>query len=191
MKNYARLLMFLIGIMSLLVVVSACGHRDNRAEENPYARISKTDMKYQNIQIVNFTISPRGVQETDNPQGVLKESQEICAQVLTESKLFNNVRAVNSAERESSALIIQGELTKLRIVGGGARFWIGAMAGKSEMSVYVKLIDASTGQVISQQQVNENSDPSTGAWSIGATDRALPRTVGSLIADFAINSARR
>jgi hypothetical protein len=59
------------------------------------------------------------------------------------------------------------------------------------MSVYVKLIDASTGQVVSQQQINEDSNPSTGAWSMGATDRALPRTVGSLIADYVINSARK
>jgi hypothetical protein len=178
MKKSTGLLGFISVFVCMLLIVSAC-HRGNEVQTNPYERLSKADMKYQNIQIVNFTITPRGVQETDNPKGVLEESQQTCAQVLTEARLFNNIRTVNSAEQEGSTMIIQGELTKLR------------MAGHSEMTIYVKLIDASSGRVISEQQIRENSDPSTGAWSIGATDRALPRTVGSLIADFAINAARK
>ena len=148
-------------------------------------------MKYQNIQVVNFTIASRGVQETDNPQGVLTESQQAVVQALTDSKLFDSVQSVGTGDKAVPSIIVQGELTRLRIVGGGARFWLGAMAGKSEMSVHVKLTDASTGSIISERDINEDSNPSTGAWTVGATDRVLPLQVGNLIADLVINTAKR
>ena len=83
------------------------------------------------------------------------------------------------------------KINSLRIVGGGARFWLGGMAGKSEMAVYVKLIDASTGQVITERDIRDDSNPTAGAYSMGATDRALPVSVGNLIADLVINASRK
>jgi hypothetical protein len=189
MKNRVGLLVFLIGLLSMLLVVSACGRKDH-VEENPYARLSKADMKYQNVQIVNFTISPRGVQDSD-PRELLAQTQSTCAEALMNSRLFENVKSVSSAEQANSTLLVKAELTKLRIVGGGARFWIGAMAGKSEMAFYVKLSDASTGQVITEKDIRDDTDPSSGAWSVGASDRALPAAVGNQIADLVINAARK
>ena len=189
MNSRRQLMMVIAGFMCMLLFVSACHH--NGAETNPYAKLSKADMKYQNVQLINFTISPAGVQETDNPQGVLAEAQATCAAALTDTKLFDNIKNVSSPEQTSSTLTVRGELTKLRIVGGGARFWLGGMAGKSEMAVYVKLIDASTGQVITERDIRDDSNPSAGAYSMGATDRALPVSVGNLIADLVINASRK
>jgi hypothetical protein len=190
MKKSTGLLGFISVFVCMLLIVSAC-HRDKEVQTNPYERLSKADMKYQNIQIVNFTITPRGVQETGNPQEFLAESQQNCTQTLTDSKLFTDVRTVTSAERANSTMIIQAELTKLRIVGVGTRIWIGAWAGKSEMAVNVKLIDASTGQVIDEREITDNTNPTYGAWSYGASDRTMPLRVGNVIADYAINAARR
>jgi len=189
MKDRMRLLMYVTGYICMFLIVSACHHND--VETNPYAQLSKADMKYQNIQLVNFTITPRGVQETDNPQGVLAEAQSTCAAALNDTKLFDSVKNVSKAEQAGSTLIVQGELTRLRIVGGGARFWLGGMAGKSEMAVYVKLIDASTGQVITERDIRDDSNPTAGAYSMGASDRALPVSVGNLIADLVINASRK
>ena len=189
MNSRVRLLMCVAGFMCMLLVVSACHHND--VDTNPYAKLSKADMKYQNVQLVNFTISPTGVQETDNPQGLLAEAQSTCAAALTDTKLFDSVKSVSSPEQTSSTLTVRGELTRLRIVGGGARFWLGGMAGKSEMAVYVKLIDASTGQVITERDIRDDSNPTAGAYSMGASDRALPVSVGNLIADLVINASRK
>ncbi len=188
-KNFGVLGALAVFLMMALIV-SACGRR-NHVDENPYAKISKADMKYQNVQIVNFTITPRGVQETDNPQNILAQSQSACVDTLVGSNLFDNVRSVSDPERTNSTLIVRGELTRLRIVGGGARFWIGAMAGKSEMAVYVKLIDAASGQVITEKDIRDDTDPTSGAWTVGGSDRALPAAVGNLIADLIINAARK
>jgi ABC-type uncharacterized transport system auxiliary subunit len=189
MKKYARLLLSVAGVMCMLLVVSGCGPR--QPETNPYERMSKADMKYQNVQVANFTITPRGVQETGDVQGILAESQSACIETLVGSNLFTDVKRGSNAERVNSALIVQGELTRLKIVGGGARFWIGAWAGKSEMAVYVKLINASTGQVIAEKEIRDDTDPSVGAMSIGANDRALPAQIGRLVADLVINAARK
>jgi hypothetical protein len=188
MKKYAQLLS-LAGFMCMLLVVSGCSPK--HPDTNPYEKMSKAEMKYSNIQVVNFTISSKGVQETDKPNEILAEAQTACATALANSKLFETVKTVSSAEKENSTLIVQGELTKLRIVGGGARFWIGAMAGKSEMAVYVKLINASTGLVVTESRIGDDSNPTSGAWSIGATDRALPSQVGNLIADLVVSTAKK
>ena len=120
MNSRVRFLMCVAGFMCMLLVVSACHHND--VETNPYAKLSKTDMKYQNVQLVNFTISPAGVQETDNPQGLLAEAQSTCAAALTDTKLFDSVKNVPSPEQTSSSLIVRGELTRLRIVGRWSEF---------------------------------------------------------------------
>ncbi len=189
MRKYAGLL-YAAGVMCMLLVVSGCAH-NRQPEANPYEKMSKADMKYKNIQIVNFTVSSNGVQENDNPNEILAEAQAACVTTLTESKLFETVKTVSGAEKDNSTLLVQGELRKLRIVGGGARFWIGAMAGKSEMAVYVKLINASTGSVVTESNVRDDSNPYSGAWSVGASDRALPAQVGSLIADLVINVSKK
>jgi hypothetical protein len=190
MKNRVQLLVFLAGILSVLLVASAC-HRSSDVETNPYERLSKADMKYKNAQVVNFTITPRGVAETDNPRGILSDAQSSCAAELMKSNLFENIKYVSAAERADSTLIIQGELTSLRIVGTGARIWLGAMAGRSDMAVHVKLIDAATGTVIGEKDIREDTNAMAGEYTGGATDKALPSQVGKLIAGYVIDTARK
>jgi len=190
MKNSARLSMVVVGILSVLLVVSAC-HRNEEVKTNPYERLSKADMKYKNVQLVNFFITPRGVQETDNPKGVLADAQSSCAAELMKSNLFENVKYVSTAERADSTLIVQGELTQMRIVGTGARIWLGDMAGRSEMTVHVKLIDAASGNLVSERDIREDTNPFAGAYSAGATDKMLPLQVGGLIAGYIIDTARK
>ena len=190
MNHRMRLLTFVVGFMCMLLVASAC-HRNNEVETNPYARLSKLDMKYKNIQIINFTISSRGVQETDNPQGVLADAQSNCAAELMKSNLFENVKYVSTTERADATLIVQGELTQLRIVGTGARIWLGGMAGRSEMAIHVKLIDATTGTVVGERDIRDDTNPSAGAYSAGATDKMLPQQVGGLIAGYVIDTSRK
>jgi hypothetical protein len=160
-------------------------------DENAYARLSKADMKYQNIQVADFIITPRGVAERDQPEKVLAQARSACVSVLMDSRLFENVKYVQSVERANGTLVVQAEMTSLRIVGTGARIWLGAMAGHSEMAVHVKLIDAATGAVIGEKDIKDDSNAYAGAYTAGSTDRSLPIQVGSLIADFAIHSAKK
>jgi len=191
-----ELLLIVSVLICMLIIAASCARKDaardtNSIEENPYAKLSKSDMKYRNIQMLDFTISPQGVEETNNPQNVLAEAQSVSAQALTDSKLFETVRIVAKPEEAKSTLIVQGELTQLKIVGTAARFWIGGIAGKSHMTVRIKLLDAATGAIVIEKNISEDSNPHAGAYTMGATDRVLPLQVGNLIADFVISAAKR
>jgi hypothetical protein len=188
MKNYVRLLTCIAGVLGLLLTLSGCGtkHVDTIQSMN----LSKSDMKYKNVYVANFIVSPKGVKE-DDPKSILADAQSECANALTKSNLFENVKYGSKVEETNSSLIVQGELTELRIVGGAARFWIGGLAGKSNMTVHVKLVDAATGSVVTEKDIKEDSNPTLGGYTMGATDRALPTIVGSLIAEYAVATAKR
>jgi hypothetical protein len=189
MKKNAGLLGLISVFVCMLLIVSACGGK--KADENPYAKLSKADMKYKNIQVANFTISPKGVAETDHPERMLAQTQSAVVSALVDARLFENVRDMQSSDRASSTLIIQAEMTTLRIVGSGARVWLGAMAGSSEMGFYVKLIDAGTGSVVAEKEIKDNANVFASSYTGGGLDKMLPSVIGNLITEFAVSAARK
>ncbi len=188
MNKYVRLLTCIAGVLILLMTLCGCGTKHVNTIQS--MNLSKSDMKYKNVYVANFTVSPKGVQE-DDPKSMLADAQSECANELIRSNLFENVKYGPKVEETNSSLIVQGELTALRIVGGAARFWIGGLAGKSNMTVHVKLVDVATGSVVAEKDIKENTNPTLGAYSVGATDRALPAIVGSLIAEYTVATAKR
>jgi hypothetical protein len=91
-------------------------------------------------------------------------------------------------EGASGTLVVESNLTGLRVVSGGARFWIGAMAGDSFIDMDLKLIDKSTGQVISQNRVYRDADSMTGAWSVGKSDQNLDQYIVEIVRQYLLNS---
>ena len=66
-------------------------------------------------------------------------------------------------------VIVDAHVMTLRIVGGAARFWGGAMAGSSSMSVRVRLTDGATGAVIAEKIIDSSTNP------MGAARRQLTK----------------
>jgi hypothetical protein len=80
-------------------------------------------------------------------------------------------------ETRSRTLVIQPTVLSLRVVGGGARFWLGAMAGDSAIDVRLELVDKATGKAIANERIAKSSGGMSGAWSMGSTDRNLSQYV--------------
>lgn len=188
MGNHVRWLMNVAGVFCVLMYLSGCAHE--QVDTKSSLKLSRADMQYKNVYVADFIVSKNGVEE-DTPAGFLAESQKSCVNELIKSDLFENVRSGSETEAADSDLIVQGELTRMRIIGGAARFWIGGMAGKSNMTVRVKLVDAGTGLVVAEKDISEDTNPTVGAWSMGGTDRALPTIIGGLIADYVVGSAKK
>jgi hypothetical protein len=87
-------------------------------------------------------------------------------------------------EGASGKLIVETKLERLKIVSGGARFWAGAFAGDSYIDMSLRLIDASSGEAISQVLIRRNANAMTGAWSIGKSDQNLDQYVVSIIYQY-------
>ena len=76
-------------------------------------------------------------------------------------------------QNASGTLVIEPKVQELRVVSGGARFFVGAWMGESFINLDLKLTDSSTGQVIATPRIWQNASAEGGKWSIGATDRNL------------------
>ena len=68
---------------------------------------------------------------------------------------------------------IQPRVVSLRIISGTTRFFAGAFAGQSEISMDLILIDKETGKEIGRTRVQRAAGAFAGAWSIGMTDKSL------------------
>ncbi len=84
----------------------------------------------------------------------------------------------------SGTLIVQPRLAKLRIVSGGARFWLGPFSGKSNIDLEFKIIDGETKEVIAQPVIGRRSGAWAGGWTIGKTDRNLYQYIARITQEY-------
>ena len=64
-------------------------------------------------------------------------------------------------------------MVRLKIVSGGARFWVGALAGSSFIDMDLELFDKESGEQVARVLVRRDADSMTGAWSVGKSDQNL------------------
>jgi hypothetical protein len=93
-----------------------------------------------------------------------------------------------SNQGSAGTLTIQPELETLRIVSGGARFWVGAFAGDSHIDMRLRLIDATTGEQIANPRINMDSGGLAGAWSIGKSDQNLDEYLVSVVYEYLVGA---
>ncbi|OFX23307.1 MAG: hypothetical protein A2V77_00285 [Anaeromyxobacter sp. RBG_16_69_14] len=178
----------LVTYLALSLLLLACAAQRAESPAPAALKLTKDDMKYATIYVEPFTIAPDGVAEKE-PAPHVEKAQSACVGQLATSGLFETVKSRTLATKQA-AMIVRAELTSLRIVGGGARFWLGAMAGKSDMEFNVTLVDAQTGAVVSKSQVGDDTNAFGGAWTMGGTDKSLPGEVGARLAEFVVFGAQ-
>lgn len=117
-------------------------------------------------------------------EGKLEEAQEF-EQNLNEKllPLLESWR-VASSEGSGDTLSIETELTTLRVVSRGARFWTGTWAGDSFINMDLRLIDTGTGDEIADVHIRRNATASAGGWTIGKSDQNLDEYIVSIVYDY-------
>lgn len=92
----------------------------------------------------------------------------------------------NAAPLEGAAgtLVIQPTLQHLKIVSGGARFWVGALAGDSYIDMDLALVNQGTGEEIAAVPIRRDADAMTGGWSVGKSDQNLDEYVASIVHEY-------
>ena len=88
------------------------------------------------------------------------------------------------AGNEARTLRIAPQIRHIRFISGGKRFWGGAFAGGSAVLMTVKLTDAATGQLIAEPEFYQHANKMGGAWSFGATDKAMLIRISSMVTDY-------
>ena len=93
----------------------------------------------------------------------------------------------NGKEPKSSppkTLKIEPTVRYLKFISGKKRLWTGAFSGSTSVLVTVKLSDAATGETIAEPEFYQRAGAMGGAWSYGATDKAMLVRTTDLISDY-------
>ncbi len=113
-------------------------------------------------------------------------ADEYQASLLADLREKNRFKEVDKGDSKDgkAALLVKSKVTSLRIVSGAARFWGGAFAGSSDMSIEVKLVDSKTGNVLREKVLSSANNPYAAAWAFGSSDRSLPTDMGKIVSAY-------
>jgi hypothetical protein len=121
------------------------------------------------FELAKFVLAPEVQNEPKKAQAAIGVEETI-KQRLQPLLTDWNARREGSASR---SLLIEPRIVELYIPSGGSRFWAGAFAGESVISLQLKLTEKESGALIGQVDVHRTASAMTGAWSIGKSDKNL------------------
>lgn len=153
-------------MLPALLAMSCCAcvtHIRPTATDNPPPQEALSAFQHFRLQPVLATTAE--VREQDAAMA------KIAANV--QQKLGDTVTRWEHKGQGGRTLKIEPRVTELKFVGGGKRFFAGAMAGSSAVVMHVRLTDADTGKVIADPEFYQRAAAMGGAWSIGGTDNGM------------------
>lgn len=99
---------------------------------------------------------------------------------------FPNLQESGSAaDTGAHTLLIEPRIEGLRFISGGARFWVGGMAGSSAVRMKVTFKDGTSGAIIAAPEFYRQSNAWEGGMSVGASDNAMLRQITEDVAGYA------
>lgn len=171
----------LLAGLFLLFAISACGGRSAVKSDAVVPAETPLEKKYNKIVFKKFQVDPKI--EADYP-GVVAECENTAVTATRSKHIFDLVETEDTGKKYTDAIIVKTRITNLRIVSGSARFWFGAAAGGSDMSVLMELTDASTGNVLREKALSTGNNPFAAVMTGGGTDRSLSSDLGMIIAEY-------
>lgn len=171
----------LVAGLFLLLVFSACGGGSAVKSDEGLPKETPLEKKYNKIVFKKFQVDPKI--EADYP-GVVADCENTAITAIKSKNIFNVVEMENAGTKHTDTLLVKTRITNLRIVSGSARFWFGAAAGGSDMSLLMELIDASTGNVVREKALSTGNNPFAAVMTGGGTDRSLSSDLGKMVAEY-------
>jgi len=182
-------LKYLIILLATLSFISGCANNPARQTEivnKAAAQVPPTEEKlstFSKYELLPMTF----IDEIKNDEKKLAYGKQL------EEKINNTVNALffeweKGAGASGKKLLIEPQLTSLRIVSGGARFWAGALAGQSSIALKLTIKDATTGQIIGSPIIEKAAGSFAGAYTIGSSDTNLINYVADITAQYLKNN---
>jgi len=133
--------------------------------------------------------------EVEIPDDLKKDAakyvDKTVTQAMTRLRLnpaFTKVDRKADPVPEDPYLVVKPIVVDHHIVGGGSRFFAGALAGKSHVTYEVKLFDGKSGELLHDTRLSTANNAFAGAFL--SNDKKLPLWVGNIIADYVALRAR-
>ena len=174
-------------VVFVAAVFSACGGDragNVKAEEKEAAaeeKIIPLERRYSKLVFQGLTADSQI--SVDYPTA-LSECESAAIAAVISKNLFGAVEKEKEGVKYNDALLVKGSVVNMRIVSGAARFWVGAMAGSSDMSARFTFTDAATGTVVREKLLSTANNPWGAAWTFGDSDRSLPADMGRIVGEY-------
>lgn len=135
-------LAMLLSLVAAMSVVAAAQTKVEKSYKN----------KYQNIEVTRFDVQAGN----EVPPEYLDELAKDIANQLRDTKKFKQVVRVGETATDAAAptLRLSGSITKFKKGNRAKRYLVGFGAGATKMVVHVKFADASTGEVLFEDDVD-------------------------------------
>jgi expansin (peptidoglycan-binding protein) len=183
-----------IGATLLIFALASCGGQKAQTEsaaepEKAAATTVKLAKPYAKLMCYGFTGIPDVAESY--PQAAA-DVQHSMLTTLGMKNAFQEVGVTKDGKADAKTLLVKANITQVRIVSGAARFWGGAMAGRSNVALDLQLIDGGTQKVVREEKLTTANNPMAAAWTGGSTDQSLLSDMGKIVAEYimAVNPAK-
>ena len=169
---------------SVVFCLGGCATRDIYVDEhnNPPPKYKFSD--FSKFELKDVTIAPKYSAHPANKKAHRKIQENF------NNKLGIILEAWNQSQISSSkgTLVIAPEIVQIKFIGGGARFWVGALAGSSAVNMVVVYTEKETGEVVDRPNFYQHANAVVGGWSIGVTDNNMLDRIVDLIANYTVSN---
>lgn len=167
----------------LIIMISACGGgRATKADTEPVITDAPLSKRYSTILVQKAETDKKT--ETDYPTAASEYTNGLLTELRTKNYQANMAGATDIGRNTQNSLTIKTKVVSLLVVTGSQRFWFGAMAGKSDMIVEIKLIDDKTGNVVREKVLSTGNNPFAATIVGGSSDKSLPSDMGKIAASY-------
>ncbi len=115
----------------------------------------------------------------------MKIDEYLLSRVL---QIFPSLTVIKADEQldglDRNSLLIEPFLDNIRFIGGAVRFWAGAMAGDSNVTLHVTFTDLSQDKIIAMPSFHQRAAAMAGAWSFGGHDNSMLTRIGDLVYEY-------
>ncbi len=115
----------------------------------------------------------------------MKIDEYLLSRVL---QIFPSLTVIKADEQldglDRNSLLIEPFLDNIRFIGGAVRFWAGAMAGDSNVTLHVTFTDLSQDKIIAMPSFHQRAAAMAGAWSFGGHDKSMLTRIGDLAYEY-------
>jgi hypothetical protein len=142
---------------------------------------------YPKVMLEPFTTTPEIAKDYT---AAVRQCEEGAMFVLKSRKGFEQAELAGEGKTaEAGTLLVKVQITELRIASAAARMWAGAFAGNSYVRAKVTLVDPASGKVEREQLLTTENNAMGAAWTMGASDRSIPKDLGAIIGGYLITVA--
>lgn len=166
MRNVIRTGLFL----AVVIMMNGCATNLSKPSNAPSA--SKVKFSgFKAVEMKPVSLATEFASSGANQKAMRKIDEHLFTSM---TKVFPNLKRTESFSKgDSSVLQIAPVIKEIKFIGGGARFWVGAMAGSSAVLMQVEYRDGASGEVLADPEFYAQANAMGGAWTMGGTDNAM------------------